>query len=226
MRGQEADFLSAEGVLEWKLGNLSLATAKLEAALEIQKTAGSAINLASISNNLGIIAYSLMDYPSAVNHYKQGLAWLGEAENDRLRASLHSNLAEVLIPTGQLDMAEDYLYKALEIEERTGEPRNIAYTYFNLGELFSKRREASKAISLYQQALDIQTGLEDDWATALTRLKLAKEFWMQGQDKAAEMHLTLGFASARELHALSLLRDYCDLLAEFNEKAGKSGLAA
>ena len=106
LRGLEADFLSAEGVLEWKLGNLSLAKPKLEAALAIQKGLQEWVNMASISNNLGIIAYSLKDYEEAMLHYRKGIEWLGSHENPRLQGSLYSNLAEVLIPLEQLDEAE------------------------------------------------------------------------------------------------------------------------
>ena len=221
----EADFLSAEGVLEWKLGNLAQAVPKLEAALEIQKAAGEWINMSSISNNLGIIAYSLKDYPAAVGHYRQGLEWLGDRENNRLRASLYSNLAEVLIPMGQFDEAESRLYAALAIEEEAHEPRSIAYTYFNLGELYAGKGDSEKALSHYRKALDIQITLEDDWATALTRLKYGSELWLNGNQKEAFSQIRTGFESAKELNALSLLRDYCAQLAGMSEKAGKSGLA-
>lgn len=225
LEGLEADFLSAEGVLEWKLGNLSQAVPKLKAALEIQKAAKAWINMASISNNLGIIAYSLQDYPAAVTHYRQGLEWLGDEDNKRLRASLYSNLAEVLIPMGQLEEAEEHLYKSLAIEEESNEPRGIAYTYYNLGELYAKKGDAEKSITWYRKALEIQISLEDSWGTALTRLKYATELILTGEDAEARSQLALGLESAREINALSLLRDYSKLLADVNEKDGNTGLA-
>ena len=221
----EADFLSAEGVLEWKLGNLSLATPKLEAALAIQRETGEWINMASISNNLGIIAYSMKDFDAAVSHYEQALEWLGDRENDRLRASLYSNLAEVLIPLGDLENAEEYLYQALQIEQQANEPRSIAYTYFNLGELKAKQGQAREAISLYQKALDLQLSIEDTWAAALTRLKFAAELHKLEKTEAALIELEAGYVSASRLNALSLLRDYSLLLADIHLATGENGLA-
>jgi tetratricopeptide (TPR) repeat protein len=224
MKLLEADFLSAEGVLDWKLGNLALAMPKLEAALEIQTEAREWVTMASISNNLGIIAYSLKDYGKAADHYRQGLDWLETHENDRLRASLYSNLAEVLIPVGELDEAEKYLSLALVIEEQSQEPRSLAYTYFNLGELKAGRGQSEEAILLYKKALALQIQVEDEWAAALTRLKHATELWKLGKMKNALEELEEGYATAQSLYALSLLRDYCSTMAGIHSELGNSGL--
>jgi tetratricopeptide (TPR) repeat protein len=220
----EADFLSAEGVLEWKLGNLSLATPKLQAALEKKTSLKDWVTMSSISNNLGIIAYSLKDYQGAVNNYRQGIEWLGDLENNRLRASLYSNLAEVLIPMGELEEAERYLKKSLEIELRTSEPRNLGYTYYNLAELDSEKGNAISAIDYYEKALQLQLQVKDDWAAALTRLKYGQELWKLGQEDKAVAELELGFETAKAFYAQSILRDYCSTLASIHQELGNSGL--
>lgn len=224
-KGQEADFLSAEGVLEWKLGNLSLATPKLEAALEIQKEREQWVNMASISNNLGIIAYAQKDYTRAVGHYEQGLAWLADRDNDRMEASLYSNLAEVLIPLGELEQAERHLFAALEIEKRIHEPVNLAYTYFNLGELNAKRGDGSSAQSLFRHALSLQQSIGDEWAISLTLLKLGEELFKDQQTDAALVELETGFALAKHLNARTLLRDYTEVLRDIHMELGNTGLS-
>ena len=221
----EADLLNAQGVLEWKQGNLYEASAKLNSALEIRRGDAQWVPMASIANNLGIIAYSLQQYAKAIEHYTQGLVWLEKDENQRMKASLYSNLGESLIPLGRFEEAEAYLTKALEIEKRSNEPHDLAYTYFNLGELRSGQGDSRKAIALYEKALKIQLEIENDWAAALTRLKLAREHMTSGDSERAIAELMPGYEAVKKMNALTLLRDYA---AEFNaiyKATGDTGLS-
>lgn len=221
----EADLLNAQGVLEWKQGNLYEASAKLRAALDIRRQQEQWVAMASIANNLGIISYSLQKYAKAVEHYKQGLEWLGENENDRMRASLLSNLGESLIPLGNFREAETYLMQSLEIEKQKNEPHGLAYTYFNLGELRSGQGDPAKAIELYHKALDIQTEIGNDWSAALTRLKLAREHMKSGDVERALEKLMPGYETAKQMNALTLLRDYAVEFSSIYKSAGKTGLS-
>jgi tetratricopeptide (TPR) repeat protein len=220
LKDLEADFLSATGVLEWKQGNLSLALPKLQSALAIREASQNWVSMASISNNLGIISYTLKDYEEAAGYYRQGLNLLKNGENRRLEGSLLSNLAEVLIPLGKLDEAEANLQEALRLELDANEPRSLAYTYFNLGELHSKKGNRDVAISYFEKALSLQTSIDDKWAIALSRLRLAQEQWFLGDAGAALSELNKGHDLAKSLNALSLLQDYADLLSEIYDYKG------
>lgn len=220
LKDLEADFLSAEGVLEWKQGNLSVALPKLQSALAIREASQNWVSMASISNNLGLISYSLKDYEEAADYYRQGLNLLKNVENRRLEGSLLSNLAEVLIPLGQLDEAEANLQKALRLELQANEPRTVAYTYFNLGELHSKKGDRQVAISYFEKALSLQESIEDKWAIALSRLRLAEEQWFLGKADMALSQLDKGHDLAKSLNALSLLQDYAGLLSEIYDYKG------
>ncbi len=221
----EADFLSALGTLEWKKGNLSLAIPKLEEAMAIRERNGDWVSMANITNNMGIISYSLKNFEDAARFYKQGLEFLGDRENDRLRGSLLSNLAEVLIPLGMLDEAEKYLYLALELDKQRGEAHGLAYTYFNLGELRSKKGDPKAAVALYQKAIDLQQSIGDNWAISLSRLRCAEEHWLQEEKELALAELDVGYDLAKSLNAISLLRDYAFLYAEIHSRTGNQDLA-
>ncbi len=221
----EASLLNAQGTLEWKVGNLVQAERKFLAALAIRQRHQDWISMASLSNNLGIIDYSLRQYAGAVAHYRQGLEWLGDREDDRLRAALYSNLGESLLQLGELDEAEQHLLRSLAIEERLQDPRNLGYTYFNLGELRARKGDRAEALALYARALDLQAGIGNHWAVALIRQRTAEEHLAANQVQAALGELLQGFELAKQLNALSLLRDYSELLAEAYARADNSGLA-
>ena len=221
----EGDFLNAQGVLEWKQGNLFEASAKLEEALEVKRALEDWVSVASIANNLGNIASSLERYSEAVAFYERGLEWLGNRNNLRMRASLLSNLGESLIPLGEFARAEGHLLESLELEREAGDPGNLAYTYFNLGELRAAEGKSKEAVELYQKALDLQQSVDSSWAAALTRLRLSSEHLRAGQMDTALAVLQPGFDAVRELNALTLLRDYADQFARIYETSGNPRLA-
>ena len=221
----EADLLNAQGVMQWKQGNLFEATAKLTAALEIKQRQNQWVSMASISNNLGIIAYSMQRYAEAVNHYRQGLEWLGDHENPRMRASLYSNLGESLVLLGMFETAETYLMQALEIEKEFNEPHSLAYTYFNLGELRSGQGNSREAIELYQKALEMQVRIGNEWSAALTRLRLSQEHLDNGRPEQAIADILPGYESVKRLNTLTLLRDYANQLSRIYASMGDEGLA-
>ena len=210
---QEGDLLSAQGVFEWKVGNLTLASRLLQEALAIQTRENDRISMASTSNNLGLIAYSLKNFEEAANHYRQALEWLGELDNARMRASLYSNLGEALIHLDRLGEAEKYLYLSLAIEESLNDPYSIAYTHFNLGELRAREGQADKAISRYEKALELQISIGNRWAASLTRLRMGEEFLRQSDTEAALGVLLPGYEAIKALNALSMLRDYTEVLS-------------
>lgn len=221
----EGDFLNAQGVLEWKQGNLFEATAKLKEALAIKERAGQSVSMASISNNIGIIFFSLKKYEEAIESYQKGLAYLGDHDNRRMLASLHSNIGESLIPLGRFDEAEGHLQKSLEIELKKGQPVNLAYTYFNLGELRSGQGRSGEAIELFNTALEIQERVGSNWAAALTRMKLSQEhLLLKDTDKAIDV-LMQGYETVKELNALPLLRDYTEQFARVYAESGLPGKA-
>ena len=225
LKALEADLLNAIGILEWKQGNLGPAGKILSEALAIWEHMGNGRNMANVSNNLGLIAYSRKEYRKAARHYRDGIEWMEPDASDRLRASLYSNLAEALIPLDELDEAEKYLDLSLKIEERENDPHNLAYTYFNFGELRVRQGKSAEAIRLFRKALDLQLSIENDWAVALTRLRIAEEYTRSGDTESALMELMPGYEALKKLNALSLLRDYSDLFARLYEKRGETGRA-
>lgn len=225
LKDLEGDLLNAEGVLAWKQGNLFEASDKLKQALKIKQEQNQRVSMASISNNLGIIAYSQKQYKKAVGHYLQGIEWLGDADNDRMRSSLFSNLGESLIPLNRYAEAETYLRKSLAIEREANNPRNLAYTYFNLGELEAAQGDRGAAVELYRKALSIQEGIDDAWAAALTRLRISREHLASGDHAAAIEVLVPGYEAVKRLNALTLLRDYAERFTRIYKATGDSGMA-
>lgn len=222
----EADLLNARGVIQWKTGNLWQARRELEKAMAIKKELGDPVAVANIANNLGNIEYALRRYDEAVQRYQSALASLGpDHPNQRLRASLLSNIGESLLRMDQLEDAENYLNRSLALEQLLNDPHYLAYTYFNLGELRSRQKKHKDARKLLEQALALQESSSNRWGASLTRLHLARSWFTQGDSDAALRILKTGYQDSKSLKALDLLRDYSSLYAEIYREKGQSGLA-
>ncbi len=206
----EADFLAAEGVLEWKQGNLHLALPKLQGAMHIQEQRDNFISMASISNNIGIIYFTLKEFEDAEFYYREGLKLLEKEANERLESSLYINLSEVLIAMSRLDEAAPYLQQALQLEEKLKDPQSLAYIHFNLGELAGRKGDAVTAMDEFRQALRLQEQIGDKWAIILTRLRMSAQLLATDQLEAALKQAKAGYDLAMKVNALSLLRDYSD----------------
>ena len=221
----EADFLAAQGVLEWKQGNLHLALPKLEAAMRIREQRGNFASMSSISNNIGIIHFTLKNYREAEAYYLKALELLDNEDSQRLRSSLYINLSEVLIPMDRLDEAEAYLVEALEIEQSVQDPQSLAYIHFNLGELAIRRNNPAQALEKFGKAKEIQERIGDKWAIALTLLKVSSALIDQNNPEQAILQAQEGYSIAQELNALSLLRDYCAHFMRIYRQSGDTGRA-
>ncbi len=220
----EGELLSAEGVLEWKKGNLWLARRLLGKAYAMKENLGEEESMVSIANNLGIISYSLKEYSAAVRQYQKGLSLLGKGGNPRLRASLLSNMGESLLRMERFKEAESRLQQSLSLEKELKEPHYLAYTYFNLGELRAAEGNWNRAEEFYRKALNSQEKQGNTWGAALTRLHLAKTCHAKGETGRAFDVLEPGYREAKALNALSLLRDYADVYAELYGAEGEEGL--
>jgi tetratricopeptide (TPR) repeat protein len=217
----EADLLAASGVVEWKSGQLHDATRWLQSALDIRQQRGDWASMASISNNLGIIQFSLNNHLLAIEHFQTGLEWSDLApENLRIRGSLLSNLAETLIQLNRPDEAEPHLVASMEIESKLNDPYNTAFTLFNFGELRAAQNRNEEALDYYLKALEIQQQLGKTWACSLTRLRIGEKFYASDASERALPHLEKGLAEAKQLNARTLLRDYAALLQQIHFSMG------
>lgn len=226
MEDIESMYLAARGVFEWREGNLGAARASLEASNAINERLGDQRTLASNLNNLGIIAYSEKDWPTALANYRKAYTALGDLDADDLRASISGNIGECLVQMGQLDEAEPFLNESLQIGLRMNNPHDLGFTYFNLGELHARKGQSEEAIRLYHKALEMQLSLGNDWAAGLTRLRCAEEFWGRKEADQAIEELKAGYEALKAMNAISLLRDYSALFEEIYSYQGKTGLAS
>lgn len=225
---READLLNLQGNLFWKEGQLALAVDSLRKALELFSELNNKLSMASASNNLGNVHASAEEHEQAISYFKQGLAWVAElpkTESLRMRASLLSNTGESLVALHRLDEAEPFLLDSLNAELLLNEPRDLAFSYSSLGDLYAGLESFSKAIEYHQQALRIQLELQDHWAATYSRLRLSEAHLKNNKPAKAITVLKDGFDDARRLKSDGMLQQYTGQFQKAYLALGEDGLA-
>lgn len=226
---KEADLLNLQGNLYWKLGQFERATETLRQALDLFQKIGKTLSMASAANNLGNVQASADQHAQALEYFRQGLQWaneVGPEQSSRMRASLLSNIGESLVAMGKLDQAEPYLLESLTAELELNEPRDLAFSYASLGNLYAATGDHPRSREFHEKALQIQIELDDRWAATLTRLRLAETLLHNSEPDDALRVLHEGFDDAKRLRSDDMLHSYTELFRLGYAASGEDAIAA
>lgn len=141
---------------------------------------------AKVINNLGLLLASINDPEAALDQFQTALS-LKQSFGDE--ALTRSNIGYVKTLQNHQAEALDQLEKALKLSENSNE-RIKAYTLTRLGGAYALSSDKLKALSYYNQALDLIRAIGDVRAEALTLDKMAQLNASMGQIvKARQLYL-------------------------------------
>jgi tetratricopeptide (TPR) repeat protein len=162
---------------------------------------------AKVLNDSGNFAYSQGDLPDALRRHEEALALRRECDGNAVAGSLN-NIALVRREQGELDLAEDLLEEACELnlaaEARhrkagaAGDAKRHAgwrgINLNNLGRCAELRGNLDRARELQEESLGVFAGLENEWGMAMARGDLGEALRRLGERAAAERELRTSFA--------------------------------
>ncbi|MEN3328159.1 MAG: hypothetical protein V7638_2966 [Acidobacteriota bacterium] len=141
---------------------------------------------AKVINNLGLLLASLNDSQAALDQFQTALL-LKQSPGDE--ALTRSNIGYVQTLMGNKAEALEQLEKALTLSQNNNE-RIKAYTLTRLGGAYALSSDKLKALSYYNQALDLIRAIGDSRAEAITLDKMAQLNTSMGQlAKARQLYL-------------------------------------
>tara|TARA_R110001599_G_scaffold210893_1_gene408292 strand:- start:7426 stop:9369 length:1944 start_codon:yes stop_codon:yes gene_type:complete len=113
-------------------------------------------NLESMATeNLGTSYSNLSQYDSALNYYYKALTLSQELNIPHKTAMIHSYIGNILrLSEGDYGLALDYFQKSTAYFEGKGFSANKGLVYRNLGYLYSKKSDFSKALNAHLIALE------------------------------------------------------------------------
>ncbi len=191
----QASMMHVMGEVYLNLGLYEQARPQLEQALALQNAAPDKhhAGVGRSLSSLGRLRYETGDYPAAESLYRQALAirrrLYREGHGDAA-ATIHHNLASVLMARGAYDEAESLDREALAMNrELLGEEHlAVATNLGNLAQVFQARGAYDQAESLHRQALAMRRKLlgKDDPVVALYLNNLALVLQNKGAYAEAE----------------------------------------
>lgn len=121
-------------------------------ALNKQKSHFAYIDSAhSLANIYGMAG----DYSSAMKLDEEGIRIADSINSPKLKSPFYDNKANCFLYSNQLDSAQFYFNKCLEIDRMTQNPKQIADTYSNLGQLAAFRKDFPKAEQHLKKSIEI-----------------------------------------------------------------------
>jgi putative nucleotidyltransferase with HDIG domain len=134
--------------------------------------AGAKSEIASTTNNIGIIYHDLNEYEKALKFAEKSLKAFTELEDDLGIATSYNNLGTVLKDQGNLDTAQEHYLKAYEIFKRIGYNTGHSAACNNLGEILTLKGEFKQSEFYLNEAFNIaiEIGARDRELTAYKNL--------------------------------------------------------
>ena len=183
----------ALGNLYRQKGASTEATQAFQQGLNLARAAGDIAGQAQILNDLAIIYWLYDHYHEAYQAAAEVLNLAGVSEIER--ATAQSHLGMICWMIGELDEAEKWCQKAVEILVRGSDQSRLADAYNRLGLVYASKTRLNEAEEVFMRSLEIRRELDDYWGQAYCLNNLGKVALEEGDFDQA----TLAFMAAQEL---------------------------
>ncbi len=174
-------------------------------ARELARELGDKASEARVASNLANIATQSGDLDAAEMHARSALA-LARAAGDLTReASGFSTLAILYRMRTDYSRARESYEMCREVSERAGYPRGVICALIGLGNLALIQGQPEEALGWYQQVLEVNEGLGDDFSSAacLMNVGMMQEQLGRWEDATGNLHRAVAIC---ERHGFAALR--------------------
>ena len=121
-------------------------------SLAVYEAQGDLCGQARIHNSLGMRAYFLGQWPSALDHYRAAEEAYRRAGREWSAATCQANIAEVLSDQGHLDEAKPLLEQAMRVWRGIGAASEVTFGEYLLGRIAARTGRPEDALALYDSA--------------------------------------------------------------------------
>ena len=190
-----ANMLNNLGAVNFNEGDDEKAIDYYVKSLRVSEEIGDKLRIATALVNIGAVYFNKKGtHNQALEYYKKALP-LSEALGDHDAIGTSAvNMGEIYLESGDNNSALFYFEKALEAYKKS-ENGNVPYALNNIGKVYAKRKEFSKAIIYQQGAFDLAKKKDAKLEMSQSLLGLANTYMQQGNNKLS----IASFLQAREI---------------------------
>lgn len=221
-----------------KLGSLSTyqndeiqALTYFQEALAISEKHNLTHEIEKTCNNLGSVYKNLKKYDQALECFNRALIIADKLGLKNDVYYIYGNLGILNAMTGNMELAEGYFMKTLDIALEMKDQVVEAFARTSLGDFHLDLKKYPKALQYYSEALALSdvintrySGPKSIFFANVYKGIGTAHFYLGNYDTAIEI-LRKGFDKAQETGQLSIVADCAGLLSEAYEKQNKLALA-
>ena len=194
------------------LGNYPLALSYYQESLKIKEQIKDQLGIGIALNNIAQIYYQQKQYDTALVYLQRSML-IKEKMQDKygLTYSLN-NIGGVYYDQKKYDLALQFHQKALALKEELDDKQSIATSLNNLAQVYMRQKKYQKAIVYYTKALETERKLKDKRGIIYSLNGLAKIYNEIKQYNLAQKNALEALATAKEIAALSEIKDVYETL--------------
>ncbi|MDN5213418.1 tetratricopeptide repeat protein [Fulvivirgaceae bacterium BMA12] len=170
--------------------------------------------------NIGLTHQKLENYPEAIDYFAQSDSSFKKLRFEPGRAFVLRNLGIVYKNMGDFDKSKFYNIKALEVNQRLGNRREIGHIKLVIGNLNWSQDNFKGALPYYHEALDIYIEVGDSLALGTTYHALGKCYGQLSDIAKAEDMLLKALEVATTIGSALTAMDSHKTLAKIYAKKG------
>ncbi|WP_289031907.1 tetratricopeptide repeat-containing diguanylate cyclase [uncultured Paraglaciecola sp.] len=169
---EHAELLTVIGLTYRNLNRYETAIEHLIDAQKIYKKLGKLGKVADNSNQIGFLYTRLEKHQQAYEFYKVSLTLPQDQVPLKTLASSYREIAFIELELKHYDVALNMASKAYKVYKENNNPSKQSITARIIGEVYYQKRNVSKALTFYQEALSLatQTSSQVDHVKALNKL--------------------------------------------------------
>ncbi|HLI08750.1 MAG TPA: tetratricopeptide repeat protein [Ktedonobacteraceae bacterium] len=174
-----------------------------------------------VFSNLANDYFRLGELDKAVSYYHRALDMFeGLNKDSKSYAQKYMEISQRYKTAGKLAMARDYAMRSLSVYEMRDEMRLVGLTHQRLGKTLEKQNRLDEAEREYQEAIGIETDLNDEAAASQCYTSLAELLLKRGDVQGAEKQANEALSYAEKAHDETTEGQALMALAQIRHEAG------
>ena len=188
------------------IGDSSSASGEILLTRTERALKGDPLEIGYAHERLGIVAASLGENATALEHLHTALTIYEQSELVSVVARVCGNLGAVSITQGEHEAAWKYLHRSLDLTERGGDLPNMTFVTHNLGDLAQRTGKLHEAEQWFQRSLTLAERITDRERMCSSRVALASVQIDLGNCQQAAANIRQAIKSARAIKSSRCLR--------------------
>ena len=183
-------------------GNVDLAFGTFIKSLDYAKNIGDKPTVFNTLLNIGIMYDNNKDFDKCLKYYFEAMQYADEIDKASL-ALLQSYIAEVYLTLKNNEKAEEYLQKAIENSELSGDTKSLIWAYSSLGYIELDRKNFNKAENYFLESLKLARHIDYKLEIIHSLTDLGKFYSQTNNLGLAEKYLSEAFNLSNEMKSLT-----------------------